>query len=85
MDMSSSMGTAPSSGEGRRLAWMLVEVTLFDALGRRVATLHDGDSAPELSGTLELSYDGRRLAPGVYVVRVRSETGTTAQAGTVAR
>ena len=60
-------------------------MTLFDALGRRVATLYDGESDPELSGTLELGYDGRRLAPGVYVVRVRSEAGTTAQAVTVAR
>ena len=62
-----------------------VEVALFDALGRRVATLYDGESDPELSGALELSYDGRSLAPGLYVIRVRSEAGTTAQAVTVAR
>lgn len=43
-----------------------VRAELFDAVGRRVAMLHDAPTA----GTLRLAVDGRRLAPGVYVVRV---------------
>lgn len=57
------------------------EVALFDVLGRRVATLYNG----EAGAPLELHYDGAALAPGVYVVRVRSETGVTARTVTVAR
>lgn len=40
-------------------------VTLHDALGRRVAILHDGP----LVGEACLSVPLARLAPGVYVVR----------------
>ena len=40
-------------------------VDLYDALGRRVATLWDGPAV----GDVELSVDASRLAPGVYVVR----------------
>ena len=57
------------------------EVALFDALGRHVATLHDGAA----DGPLALPFDGSALAPGVYVVRVRSETGIAARSVTVAR
>ena len=41
----------------------------YDALGRRVATLCDGDAA----GTLALGFDVGALAPGVYVVRIDGE------------
>ena len=44
-----------------------VRATLHDALGRQLATLHDGH-AP---GTLFLNVDGRDLSPGVYTVQVR--------------
>lgn len=52
-----------------------VEVAVFDALGRRVATVAQGD-AP--AGTRTLPLDLSRLARGVYVVRLtaRAETRT---------
>ena len=57
------------------------EVAVFDALGRRVAVLHDGDAAE----TQALPFDGSALAPGVYVVRVRAGDAVAATAFTVAR
>lgn len=45
-----------------------VSVRVVDALGRTVAALYDGPVGP--SG-VRLNVDGRALAPGVYVVRVR--------------
>jgi hypothetical protein len=49
-----------------------VRAEAFDALGRRVAVLHDG---PVAAGTpVRLALDGSALPPGVYVVRM---TGTT--------
>ena len=45
-----------------------VRAELFDALGRRVAVLHDAAAA---AGTLALHVDGTRLAPGVYHARVQ--------------
>ena len=44
-----------------------VSVAVFDVLGRRVATLHDGPVAR--GETLTLALGGGRLAPGAYVVR----------------
>ncbi len=44
-----------------------VHAEAFDALGRRVAVLADGEIA---AGVLPLVLDGARLAPGLYVVRV---------------
>ena len=41
-------------------------VTLFDALGRRVAVLHAG---PLAAGTHRLALSGAPLSPGLYVVR----------------
>ncbi|HYE95764.1 MAG TPA: hypothetical protein VD962_06110 [Rubricoccaceae bacterium] len=43
-----------------------VKAAVYDALGRRVAVLHDG---PLAAGTHRLTLDAARLAPGVYVVR----------------
>lgn len=43
-----------------------VRVDVYDLLGRRVRTLHDG---PAAAGTLALAVDAATLAPGVYVVR----------------
>jgi len=51
-----------------------VRVTLVDALGRTVAVLHDG---PVTSGA-RFAVDGRALAPGVYVVRAESASGSAA-------
>ena len=44
-----------------------VSVAVFDVLGRRVATLHDGPVGP--GEALALTLGGGRLAPGAYVVR----------------
>ncbi len=46
-----------------------VRADLFDALGRRVAVLHDGRAE---AGTLTLNIDGVRLAPGIYHAMVRA-------------
>jgi len=48
---------------GQRAA---VRVVVYDALGRRVAALHDG---PVDSGSHALALDAGSLAPGVYIVR----------------
>ncbi|MEL6616939.1 MAG: T9SS type A sorting domain-containing protein, partial [Bacteroidota bacterium] len=48
----------PASGE--------VKVDVFDALGRRVATVHDG---PLAAGTSRVRINVSSLAPGAYVVR----------------
>ncbi|MEM1041722.1 MAG: binary toxin-like calcium binding domain-containing protein [Bacteroidota bacterium] len=52
-----------------------VSLTVFDVLGRRVATLVD---APQAAGAHTVRFDGRGLAAGVYVVRLlvgdRAET-----------
>ena len=49
-----------------------VRAELVDPLGRRVAVLHDGLAA---AGTLGLRVDGAGLAPGLYLVSVRSSDG----------
>jgi hypothetical protein len=48
-----------------------VSVTLYDVLGRRVATVHDGPLAPNRRHRLGVSTQG--LASGVYFVRVQGE------------
>ncbi|NNF59148.1 MAG: T9SS type A sorting domain-containing protein [Rhodothermaceae bacterium] len=50
-----------------------VRVELFDALGRRVAVLADENKAP---GSYRVRLNGARLTPGLYVVRLTSETRT---------
>lgn len=59
-----------------------VTVALFDALGRRVATLHDG---PVVRGGTRLDIDTAGLPAGVYVVSAVSPTGRATQRLTVAR
>jgi len=49
-----------------------VRAEAFDALGRRVALLHDGVLA---AGAHTLTFDGADLPPGVYVVRVTGPEG----------
>ena len=53
-------------------------LSLFDALGREVAVLHDG---PIAAGRHEIALDARGLAPGSYVVRWQS--GAVAEARTI--
>ena len=58
----------------------VVTVAVFDALGRRVAVLHDGDLP---AGTHALDFDAGSLPGGVYVVRAVG--AGQAQARTVTR
>ncbi|MEL6769582.1 MAG: lamin tail domain-containing protein [Bacteroidota bacterium] len=60
-----------------------VVVAVYDALGRTVATLHDGPLAPETTATVTL--DGRALASGLYVIRVVGETFATTRRVTLVR
>ncbi len=57
-------------------------VAVFDALGRRVAVLHDG---PLAVGAHALTFDAAGLAPGVYVVRAVAGEAMLAQRLTVIR
>ncbi|HEX9951331.1 MAG TPA: LamG-like jellyroll fold domain-containing protein [Rubricoccaceae bacterium] len=60
-----------------------VTVTVVDALGRTVATLHDGVLP---AGAHTLSWDaGRDLAAGVYVVRLAGDAGVAARRVLVVR
>jgi hypothetical protein len=60
-----------------------VRVEVLDALGRRVATVHDGVLT---SGTAHaLALDAARLPAGAYVVRATGETFTATRPLTVAR
>ncbi len=54
---------------------------VFDALGRRVAVLHDGPVAPDATATL----DARTLAPGIYVVRLTAGGEVSSRRFVVAR
>ena len=50
-------------------------VAVHDALGRRVATLHDGDLR---AGTYTLRVEAGDLPPGLYLVRATDGQGRTA-------
>ncbi len=50
-----------------------VRIELIDALGRRVATLHDG---PLPAGRTEISVDAAALPPGIYVARAVGASAT---------
>lgn len=52
-----------------------VTVAVFDALGRRVALLHDGGLR---SGTYALRLDSNDLPPGLYLIRATDGRGNTA-------
>ena len=60
-----------------------VRVSVFDALGRRVAVAYDGEARPGTA--LRVPLGGAALAPGVYVVRVDGETFVESRRLTVAR
>lgn len=59
-----------------------VDLALFDGLGRRVATLAQGDKS---GGAHEAALATEGLAPGVYFVRLAADGQTLARALTVAR
>lgn len=50
-------------------------VAMYDALGRRVALLHEGFTRP---GTYSLRLEAGDLPPGLYIVRAHDGRGTTA-------
>ena len=60
-----------------------VTVALYDLLGRRVETLHQGRVAANQPETF--SVDGSSLAAGTYFLRVRGESFTQTKRITVAR
>jgi hypothetical protein len=60
-----------------------VTVHISDALGRRVAVLHDGPLAGGVDHTFGI--DGAGLPAGVYVVRVAGETVRESRRVTVVR
>jgi hypothetical protein len=51
------------------------EVVAYDVLGRAVATLYAG--TPPAGETVTARFDGSALAPGLYVVRLQTESGRT--------
>ena len=57
-------------------------VAVFDALGRRVAVLHDGSLA---AGEHAFPIGAGRLAPGLYVVRAVTAVGAASQTLSVTR
>jgi hypothetical protein len=57
-------------------AAQVVRAEVRDALGRRVAVLHDG---PLEAGTHSLTWEAADAPPGVYVVRVTTEDGPLAR------
>ncbi len=59
-----------------------VRVAVYDALGREVAVLMDGE---RVAGELALALDASRLAPGVYAVRADAGGASAARRVTVAR
>ncbi|OZC02459.1 T9SS type A sorting domain-containing protein [Rubricoccus marinus] len=77
----------PASGATRLVltagASESVRASVYDALGREVAVLHDGPLASGDQKTLTL--DTTSLAAGVYVVRAQGENGSLTQRLTVTR
>jgi hypothetical protein len=59
-----------------------VRLRVYDVLGREVATLADGEQA---AGAHQAAWDARRVATGVYVMRLETEQGVRTQKVTVAR
>ncbi|PAP75052.1 hypothetical protein [Rubrivirga marina] len=59
-----------------------VVAEVLDALGRRVALLHEG---PLAAGSHELQVDASRLPPALYLVRVGTAVGAVTRPLTVAR
>lgn len=60
-----------------------VRAGLFDALGRKVASVFEGRLHP--GEPEELSFDSRALASGRYEIRIESESGTVTRAVSLVR
>ena len=61
----------------------MATVVVVDALGRTVATLHEG--ALPAGGAVDLTVDTARLAPGLYVIRAAAGADVHTQTLTVVR
>ena len=59
-----------------------VRLAVYDALGREVAVLADGDAA---AGAHRATFDATGLAAGVYVIRLTTTDGALARRLTVTR
>ena len=59
-----------------------VRLAVYDAIGREVAVLHDGQLA---EGTHMLSFDATDLPSGVYIARLTSPTGAASRTFSVVR
>jgi len=81
-----SLGANPVSGIAR-VSFSLpaagrVELTAFDRAGRRVAQLV---STTMPAGTHSVNWDSRRLAPGIYFLRLTTERGRASAKAVVSR
>ncbi|MEX0609570.1 MAG: T9SS type A sorting domain-containing protein [Balneolaceae bacterium] len=47
-----------------------VQLEIFDLMGRKVATLLDGEMKP--AGKYDITFDARRLASGMYIYRLKA-------------
>ena len=83
-----TLASVPNPAHGAMTVTLLVPtaqsvtVEVFDAIGRRVATLHNG---PAAAGPLPLSLDASGLPSGVYVVRAAGEGVSLSERFTVVR
>ena len=84
-----TLSVAPNPSGGRATVHLYiaetqrVEVTVYDVLGRLVATLHDGPVPARSSFTV--AFDVTTLAPGSYAVRAASDSGVAMQRVVVIR
>ncbi|PEN15322.1 hypothetical protein CRI94_03325 [Longibacter salinarum] len=60
-----------------------VRITMFDLLGRRVATVHDGPLEP--NRTKSMTIDASQLSSGVYFIRVTGDSFSETRRMTVVR
>ena len=83
-----ALGISPNPSAGDATVTLALDapgaarVVVFDALGRRVAVLHDG---PLAVGEHAFEIDAGRLAPGLYIVRTVTPTGSASRTLSVVR
>jgi len=59
-----------------------VTISLYDLSGRRIATILDGEMT---AGRHDITYDASALPPGVYLVRLATDSGTFTRRLVIAR
>lgn len=60
-----------------------VHLAVYDLMGREVAVLSNGETQPQ--GTFEATFDASTLAPGTYLYRLTTPSGSVSRALTVVR